>query len=298
MTHGLVLIDKEAGMTSHDVVAKMRKIAGTKKVGHAGTLDPMATGLLVLGIGKATRLLTYLVGLDKVYEATIRLGQSTTTDDAEGEIITSAGADALAEEAIRSSIAEFIGTIDQRPSSVSAIKIDGKRAYARVREGEEVELPTRQVQVYSYTVQSHEEALSVSGTPVVDVKVVVHCSSGTYIRALARDLGQVLGTGGHLVALRRTHVGPFSVGHSAVLADAAANLQLLSLPEAMQEVLPVRKLSEAEAKSLSFGQPITSSRSSEPIAAISSDGQAIAILRDDAGQAKPEVVFAANQPSH
>ncbi len=205
---GVVVVDKAAGMTSHDVVARVRRLAGTRKVGHAGTLDPMATGVLVVGVNRATRLLGHLMLTDKTYEATIRLGASTTTDDAEGEVTSSRPAADLADETIRSALAGFVGEIDQVPASVSAVKVAGRRAYDRVRAGEEVELAARrvrieQIDVHGITRDEHAN--------VADVAVEVHCSTGTYIRSIARDLGEALGVGGHLVALRRTSVGPFGL---------------------------------------------------------------------------------------
>ncbi len=195
---GLVVVDKPGGMTSHDVVARVRRALGTRKVGHAGTLDPMATGVLVLGVNRATRLLGHLMLTEKAYDATIRLGASTTTDDAEGEVVATATTDHLTEAGIREALAAFVGEIDQKPTAVSAIKVDGKRAYQRVRDGEDVDLPARRVTIH---------ALEVTGVRGSDVDISVRCSSGTYIRAIARDLGAALGVGGHLVALRRTAVG-------------------------------------------------------------------------------------------
>ncbi|MFE0427327.1 tRNA pseudouridine(55) synthase TruB, partial [Streptomyces sp. NPDC058953] len=205
---GLVIVDKPSGFTSHDVVAKMRGIARTRRVGHAGTLDPMATGVLVLGVERATKLLGHLALTEKEYLGTIRLGQSTVTDDAEGEITASADASAITRGAVDTGVAALTGAIMQVPSKVSAIKIDGKRSYARVRGGEEFEIPARPVTVSSFTVYDVREAVADDGTPVLDLVVSVVCSSGTYIRALARDLGAGLGVGGHLTALRRTRVGP------------------------------------------------------------------------------------------
>ena len=199
---GLVVVDKPAGMTSHDVVARVRRLAGTRKVGHAGTLDPMATGVLVLGLNRATRLLGHLMLTEKAYDATIRLGVATTTDDAEGEVLATAPTDGLDEASIRGVLAGFVGEIDQVPTAVSAIKVDGVRAYQRVRDGEQVELEPRRVTIHELTVHD------VSGP---DVRITVRCSSGTYIRAIARDAGAALGVGGHLTALRRTAVGEFGL---------------------------------------------------------------------------------------
>ncbi|MFV0285471.1 MAG: tRNA pseudouridine(55) synthase TruB, partial [Demequina sp.] len=214
---GLVLVDKPAGWTSHDVVGRMRRLAGTRKVGHAGTLDPMATGLLVLGIGKATKLLTYVVGHDKVYEATIRLGQSTVTDDAEGDVTASADASGVTAAQVAEAIAALTGDIQQVPSAVSAIKIDGQRAYKRVRDGEDVEIPARPVTGHEFAVLAVRREGS-----LLDLDVRVDVSSGTYVRALARDLGAALGVGGHLTALRRTSVGDLEVKDAATLDELGA----------------------------------------------------------------------------
>ena len=199
---GLVVVDKPGGLTSHDVVARVRRLAGTRKVGHAGTLDPMATGVLVLGVNRATRLLGHLALTDKRYDATVRLGTTTTTDDAEGEVVETKPTSGIVDDDVRRVITTFVGEIDQVPSAVSAIKVDGKRAYARVRAGEEVDLPARRVTV-------HE--IEVTSLDLPSVEISVHCSSGTYIRAIARDLGAALGVGGHLTSLRRTAVGSFGL---------------------------------------------------------------------------------------
>lgn len=250
---GIVLIDKPGGMTSHDVVSRVRRALGTRKVGHAGTLDPMATGLLVLGVNAATRLLTFLVGLDKTYTATIRLGSSTTTDDAEGVSLGSAPSEQVervSEDAILSGVASLTGQIDQVPSSVSAIKVDGKRAYARVRGGEQVSLEARPVSIDRFEVIRVRR-----DKDVIDVDVEVDCSSGTYIRALARDLGFRLGVGGHLIALRRTRIGPFAIS-DAVSPDLGAGLEqrLLDPADVAAQVFPVWRLSEAEAADLTHGR--------------------------------------------
>ena len=206
---GILLVDKPGGITSHDVVARARRALGTRKIGHAGTLDPMATGLLVLGVGPATRLLTYLVGLDKTYEATIRLGQATDTDDADGRIVSAADAAGVTGARIAEGVARLTGRIAQIPSRVSAIKVGGRRAYDLARAGEEVRLDPREVEVSRFEVLAQREA-----DGCLDLDVVVDCSSGTYIRALARDLGADLGVGGHLTALRRTRIGPFPVAEA------------------------------------------------------------------------------------
>jgi tRNA pseudouridine55 synthase len=247
---GILLVDKPGGVTSHDVVGATRRALGTRKVGHAGTLDPMATGLLILGVGTSTRLLTYLVGLGKTYEATIRLGESTTTDDAEGETIARTDASELDRAAIDAGIAELTGEIDQVPSAVSAIKVDGRRAYARVRDGEDVQLAARRVTVSRLDVLAQRRV-----DDVVDLDVVVGCSSGTYIRALARDLGAGLGVGGHLTALRRTAVGPFRVP-DAVPLDAIAPAALRTPASIATALFPSADLDDAQAAALADGKRV------------------------------------------
>ncbi|MDF2508732.1 MAG: tRNA pseudouridine synthase, partial [Microbacterium sp.] len=248
---GILLVDKPAGLTSHDVVARTRRAFGTRKVGHAGTLDPMATGLLVIGIEAATRLLTYIVGADKTYEATIRLGQTTGTDDAEGEILTTAEPQAwsaVTDAAVDEGIAALTGEISQVPSSVSAIKVDGRRAYDRVRAGEEVVLAARDVVVSRFEVSARRQQ-----DGFLDLDVIVECSSGTYIRSLARDLGAALGVGGHLTALRRTRVGPFEVS-DAVSLDALEGARTLTPAAAARRILPVLEVSADEARDLRHGK--------------------------------------------
>ncbi len=298
---GLVVVDKPAGWTSHDVVARMRRLARTKKVGHAGTLDPMATGVLVLGIGRATRLLTYVVGADKEYTATIRLGVATTTDDAEGETGAVADASSVTRAAIDSGVAALTGPISQVPSSVSAIKVNGKRAYAMVRAGESVELAARPVTVRRFEVHAVRPATA-DGVAVLDVDVTVECSSGTYIRALARDLGDALGVGGHLTALRRTRVGGYSLDVArtldelAVLADEGP-LPVLSLADAARAAFPSRELTEDETTALSYGKRIAampgrSGTARQPVAAFAPDGTLVALLEERMGQSVPVIVFA------
>lgn len=253
--NGILLLDKPGGITSHDLVSRTRRRAGTRKVGHAGTLDPMATGLMILGLGPSTRLLTYLVGLDKEYEATIRLGASTTTDDREGETLASAEPGAVAQiapEAVAAAIADLTGAIEQVPSSVSAIKVDGRRAYARARDGEEVVLAARPVTVRAFDVLARRE---VDG--FLDLDVRVSCSSGTYIRALARDLGAALGVGGHLTALRRTSVGPFTVGAAGVIDELDVASALLPPTVVAGELFPLLRLPAREAADLANGKRIT-----------------------------------------
>ena len=248
---GILLVDKPAGITSHDAVARTRKAFGTRKVGHAGTLDPMATGLLVIGIEGATRLLTYIVGADKTYEATIRLGQTTVTDDADGEITTRAEEadwDAVTPEQIAEGVSALTGAISQVPSSVSAIKVDGRRAYDRVRAGEEVVLAARDVVVSRFDVIAER-----AGSGVLDLDVVVDCSSGTYIRSLARDLGESLGVGGHLTALRRTRVGSFDVA-DAVGIDDLAGAVTLTPADAAARILEALPVTADDARDLRHGK--------------------------------------------
>lgn len=268
---GLLIVDKPQGITSHDVVSRTRRLAHTRRVGHAGTLDPMATGVLVLGINKATRLLTWITDHSKRYEAQVRFGVETTTEDAEGEVTSVKGCDGLGNEEIEAVLSRFRGTISQVPSAVSAIKVNGKRAYARVRAGEDVKLEPREVEISLLEAQgqprSHrvEYALEGKSTHVncVDLNVVVECSAGTYIRAFARDLGNALGCGAHLISLRRTRVGEFSIDcahtlqsldEAAVQSGGEAPLPLTTLSDAAREMFPCLTLSEAEASAFSHGQ--------------------------------------------
>lgn len=348
---GLVLVDKPQEVTSHDVVAMTRRLAATRKVGHAGTLDPMATGLLLLGVGKATRLLTYLVGADKTYEATIRLGQETLTEDAEGEVTSSRGCalSMLDAERLASAMASLTGDIAQVPSAVSAIKIDGVRSYKRVRDGEEVELEARPVTIYSFEllgepvaavaedsgaltenpaspVEGSDEPRSSSSeavrtVEVTDLHVRVRCSSGTYIRALARDLGRALGVGAHLTALRRTELGPFTTAQSSALeamgeqvaADAQSGqprgLATIPLAEAARTLFPVVELDDAQAKAVSLGQFLPSevlTTATEPArswrskgekvwAAFAPEGTLVALLSLVRGQCRPVLVLDAGR---
>ncbi|GGK27752.1 tRNA pseudouridine synthase B [Pilimelia terevasa] len=293
---GLVIVDKPAGWTSHDVVGRMRRLARTRKVGHGGTLDPMATGVLVVAVGRATRLLTYVVGADKSYAGTIRLGEATVTDDAEGETTARADASAVTDAGIAAGLAALTGEIDQVPSAVSAIKVDGVRAYKRVREGEEVALAPRRVTVRRLAV----DAVRRPGAGVVDIDVDVICSSGTYIRAIARDLGAALGVGGHLTALRRTAVGGFTLAEAATLealAASAGDAPVTGTPmaAAARRFLPAREVTAQEARVLSHGGPLEPAEVpvDGPYAAIGPDGALLAVLRDRQGRARPEVVFAA-----
>ncbi len=269
--HGFALINKAPGITSHDVVAQARKRYGTKKVGHAGTLDPMATGVLVLGIGSATRLLQYVTDGTKKYEATIRLGQSTHTDDREGQVIATTNAAGISEDEIKSGIKNFIGKIKQKPSSVSAIKIDGKRAHQRVRDGEVVDIPARDVEVMDIEIAN----ISIVGE-FVDIQVTVTCSAGTYIRAIARDLGDLLKVGGHLTSLNRTLVSPFDISECTDLTDS----KLISTADGISRILPVRTIDLAEANEISFGRAIDASNKSGAVAALDQGGEFVALLLD------------------
>lgn len=282
---GLLLIDKPSGITSHDAVSRTRKAANTRKVGHAGTLDPMATGLLVLGINASTRLLTYVVGLDKEYLATIRLGSSTTTDDAEGEaseLASPAAIAAVTDEVIETAMTNFRGTVQQIPSSVSAIRVAGKRAYTLVREGETVELPPRTV-----TISANEVLGITRKAGFVDVQVRVECSSGTYIRAIARDLGSALGVGGHLTTLRRTRIGPFLIADSAELADLDVASALIAPAAAAGVLFPTWQLSASEAVELSQGKRVPFAGVDEgPIAAVGPDGHLVGLVKRSGGVAR------------
>ncbi len=248
---GLLVVDKPGGMTSHDVVARVRRLAGTRKVGHAGTLDPMATGVLVLGVERATRLLGHLMLTEKSYDATVRLGVATTTDDAEGEPTSVASTSTLDEATIRAAAADFVGTIEQVPSAVSAIKVDGQRAYARVRAGEDVTLEPRAVTVHELVVTDVR-----MGAEPVDVDMSVRCSSGTYVRAIARDLGAALGVGGHLTALRRTAVGPYDLSVARTLDELAEDFALLPLADAARTGFASLDLGEEQAAAVRFGRSL------------------------------------------
>jgi tRNA pseudouridine55 synthase len=290
---GLLLVDKAPGMTSHDVVARARRVLSVRKVGHAGTLDPMATGLLILGVGTATRLLGYVGGHDKTYEATIRLGQTTVTDDREGEVLTTTSAAHLDDDAIRAALAAQTGPLQQVPSSVSAVKVDGRRSYDRVRAGEAVELAPRSVTVHALEVHGITRP-----TPdLVDVDVTVSCTAGTYIRAIARDAGAALGVGGHLTALRRTVSGPFSVDRAATVEDAAAALAagggvgVLPLTEAATTVFPARAVPEDEARALTYGQRIPATGAPGLHAAVDPAGRLFALVEDTGATAKVIVGF-------
>ncbi|GAA4855152.1 tRNA pseudouridine(55) synthase TruB [Saccharopolyspora cebuensis] len=285
---GLLVVDKPSGMTSHDVVAKVRRIIGTRKVGHAGTLDPMATGVLVLGVERATKLLGHLALDTKAYLATIRLGEATSTDDAEGEVLSAADASAVPEDAVRAGIAELTGEIQQVPSAVSAIKVDGKRAYELARAGESVELAARPVTVSRFDVLAlrREER----GT---ELDVLVECSSGTYVRALARDLGAGLGVGGHLAQLRRTRVGPFGLATARTLERLAEEPELsMDLDAAVATAFPRREVDLRTARALSHGRPVVGAGVEGTYGMFAPDGTAVALVRDAGAQAKPVLVIA------
>ena len=272
MSSGILLLDKPPGPTSHDLVARTRRAVGTRKVGHAGTLDPMATGLMILGVESSTRLLTYLVGLDKEYTATIRLGAATDTDDAEGEVVASVDASGVTDDAIRGAVAALTGDIRQVPSSFSAIKVDGRRSYDRARAGESVELAARPVRVSAFEVLAARR-----GTATLDLDVRVAVSSGTYVRALARDLGAALGVGGHLTVLRRTRVGPFDVADAA---DPDGDLlAALRAPAAVaRRLFPAVDLAADTAVALAHGKRVPLPTADAPIVAAIAPGDRLAGL--------------------
>lgn len=275
-TSGVVVVDKPAGVTSHDVVAKLRRFFGTRKVGHAGTLDPMATGVLVAGIERGTKLLAHLVADEKIYSATIRLGASTSTDDAEGDILTETDASHITDDQIMAQVAALTGEIMQVPSKVSAIKIDGKRAHELVREGKEVEIPPRPVTIFSFDVS----AIRREGS-FVDIDARVHCSSGTYIRSLARDMGEALGVGGHLTALRREASGPFTLEHARTLDELEDHAALsLTLDEALTTAWPVLEVTADEYAALAMGKWLEPRGLAGVHAAVGPDGRAVALVKE------------------
>ena len=319
---GLIVVDKPGGMTSHDVVARIRRLAKTRRVGHGGTLDPMATGVLIIGVNRATRLLTYVIGSEKSYSATIRLGESTITDDAEGDVTSRASTAAVADELIRTARGRQVGEIDQVPSAVSAIKINGQRAYKRVRDGEDVEIPARRVTVHRLEVLDIRRTIVsgaglatagsggsgadgvaadpgvAGGVPVldvIDVDIDVTCSSGTYIRAIARDLGVTLGVGGHLTALRRTAVGGLTLAEASTLTELeerAPDVVGLPMAEAAARAFPRRDASAEEARVLSHGGPLEPAGIAGPYAVFDPAGALLAIVSERGGRAKPEIVLA------
>ncbi|MGH3744436.1 MAG: tRNA pseudouridine(55) synthase TruB [Mycobacteriales bacterium] len=281
---GLLVVDKPSGRTSHDVVARVRRLAGTRRVGHAGTLDPLATGVLVVGLGRATRLLGHLALHDKDYDAGITLGVTTRTDDAEGEVLARSDAPWTVEGA-RAAMASLTGEISQAPPAYSAIKIDGRRAYARARAGEDVTPPARTVTV------SRFELVAADGPALT---AAVTCSSGTYVRALARDLGAALGTGGHLSALRRTRVGAYGLDRAHTLdeLEVADPLPLIPLNEAVAAGFPRRDATADEATALSYGRPLSPRGEPGPVGVFGPDGAVLALVADSDGRARPLVVFA------
>jgi tRNA pseudouridine55 synthase len=308
---GLIVVDKPGGLTSHDVVARIRRLAGTRRVGHAGTLDPMATGVLVVGVEKATRLLGHLTLTDKEYQATIRLGQATDTGDAEGTVTAGRPAGHLSLAQVQAAAAALTGGIQQVPPAVSAIKVAGRRAYQLTREGAPPVLKPRPVTVWSFTVQAVQPALAGSpgaglpgtslpgtGLPapapgdLLDVAVEVRCSSGTYIRALARDMGEALGVGGHLTRLRRTRVGPYDLSAAHTLDELADQLSVLPLAQAAAAAFPARELTADEARSLSHGGRLPGAGGETgPVAAFGPDGTLIALVQEKDGVARPLAVF-------
>ncbi|MDO5728861.1 MAG: tRNA pseudouridine(55) synthase TruB [Actinomycetaceae bacterium] len=307
---GIVVVDKPAGFTSHDVVGAMRRLAATRKVGHAGTLDPMATGVLILGIGKATRLLHYITGADKTYTATVVLGVATDSDDADGQVIETNGCGDISEVEIDQAIRALTGTIEQVPATVSAIKVGGKRAHALHRNGQSVTLQARSVTVSRFertsplrtVVRSFAQSDTVE---TIEFDVEVECSSGTYVRCLARDLGTMMGTGGHLSALRRTRVGKWTINEATTIdacnavinranrLEPPAALDTISLTDACTKMFDVLDLTAAEARALSFGNATTiEPRTSEnvPIAAIY-DGRVQALIELQKDRYRPLIVF-------
>jgi tRNA pseudouridine55 synthase len=277
---GFLLVDKAGGMTSHDVVAMARKKLDTKKVGHAGTLDPMATGVLVLGIGIATRLLTYITDGKKAYQGKISLGSATHTDDKEGDVIFTAPENKLqliTDSQIKEQLAGFVGNIKQRPSSVSAIKIDGKSAHARVRAGENVDIPERDITIDEIEVKQISHLAS-----SIEIDLSVTCSAGTYIRAIARDLGEKLEVGGHLTQLRRTLVSPFTLEQCKDIADA----QLISIAEVIEKLFPIRRLDFSETREILFGRTIEQNQQTGVVAALDAQGEFLALLENKAQGSK------------
>ena len=278
---GFLVIDKPAGKTSHDLVAAVRRRLSIKQVGHAGTLDPMATGVLVIGVGNATKFLQHIVAGTKRYLATIQLGVSTSTDDREGEILETHDATVITDSQIHEALANFHGTIEQVPSSVSAIKVDGKRAYDRVRAGEEVKLAARSVTI------SELRVIAIRRDPALEIEIELTCSAGTYVRAIARDLGQALGVGGHLTALRRTLVAPFEID----VAEPVDSAPIIPLANALRTFLPIRVVSETEMRELRFGRAISATGSAGIVVALSASDEVVAIMEDNERGAAPMTVF-------
>jgi len=286
---GVVVVDKPAGWTSHDVVARVRRLAGTRKVGHAGTLDPMATGVLVVGLNKATRLLGYLALDAKAYDATIRLGESTLTDDADGEVTGTADASAVTDRDLAAAVAALTGDLEQVPSAVSAVKVEGRRSYARVRRGEAVELAPRPVHVSAFDVLAVRRD---SGR--VDVDVSVACSSGTYVRALARDLGAALGVGGHLTRLRRTRVGGFDLSQAVTLDDLERDLRVVPLAEVAGRHFITHQATPEQAERVRNGRPLPDVRldGPDPVAVMTAEGEFLALYEQRGTEARAAAVFA------
>ncbi|MBV7363874.1 tRNA pseudouridine(55) synthase TruB [Actinomycetaceae bacterium TAE3-ERU4] len=311
---GLLLVDKPVGISSHDVVSRVRRLAATKKVGHGGTLDPLASGLLVVGIGKGTKLLSYLLGHDKAYEAVVRLGIATDTDDIEGKVISSSGCPEITYAKLETEVSKFRGEIKQVPASVSAIKVDGKRAYDMVRAGQEVELAARPVTIHGFEILDFQTAVAsvkeynalpendFADIPVVDFSAKIGCSAGTYIRSLARDLGQNLAVGGHLTALRRTLAGPFGVEEAQTIPELKAQieednrqenpqgLKTISLTRACARLFPLRQMG-AEAENLRYGKRVSPSEQKGIVAALDTNGQVVALIKNRAQEAQPVLVF-------
>jgi len=288
MQHGFLVVDKQPGMTSHDVVSVARRSLGTRKVGHAGTLDPMATGILVLGFNNGTRLLQYITDGDKDYRATITLGSATVTDDSQGEVINSTDASHITDEQIKDEIAKMTGTILQRPSSVSAVKIDGERAYNRVRSGEDVVLPAREVTISLLKILEIRRMGS-----AIEVDINVTCSAGTFIRAIARDCGAALGVGGHLNSLRRTRIARFGLEHAITLDQLKSkDFETLDIADVARSTFSVREIALDEKIELSFGRALAANPDKNIYAGIDSSNQLIALLQNVEGRAKPIAVFA------
>ena len=284
---GLVVVDKAPGMTSHDVVARVRRLAGTRKVGHAGTLDPMATGVLVLGVDRATRLLGHLMLTEKAYDATIRLGEATTTDDAEGEVVATHPVTGVTEDDVRRELEELVGDILQVPTAVSAIKVDGKRAYQRVRDGEQVELKARPVTIHELVV--HDQRVAGEW---LDIDISVRCSSGTYIRAIARDVGAALGVGGHLTALRRTAVGSFDLSVARTLEQLTDDFAVLPIADAARASFASLDLDEDQAGDVRVGRGLDLTLPGDgPHAVFAPDGQFLALYEQRGQQARSVAVF-------
>jgi tRNA pseudouridine55 synthase len=280
---GLVVVDKPGGMTSHDVVARVRRLAGTRKVGHGGTLDPMATGVLVVGIGRATRLLGHLTLTEKAYDATVRLGATTTTDDAEGEVVAERDPAAVDADDVRAVLTGMVGEVDQVPSAVSAVKVEGRRAYQRVRAGEQVDLPARRVRI---------DALEVTRWALPEIDLRVRCSSGTYVRAIARDLGAALGVGGHLTALRRTAVGPFTLDDARTLEQLAAEFTVVPIAAAARAAFPAVDLTDPDAAAVRVGRKLDLTLPSEgPVALFAPDGEFLALYEQRGPRAAALAVF-------